>query len=298
MWHVVTRALAELGPGAFFIGGVAWTALGSAGPYFVLAAALLSIVVRAADVEARALFVPGGVYGSVRETLGPFAARTAAAALLVDRFVLAALAAALVGHYVMTIGGSVLGGSAGTAGGDAGPLIIGAIPIALVWLTHRQGRLPADWRVGRLLGRAVILLGLITIWGVIASIASHAFVARLTPSISGSVSVALSRWPAPLARAALLVLGFSGPLILLLSFSTRLELGLQTPWYLLSLVSVGYVPWIAVALACAWLAVAAQLTALAVGRYAPVLPAQRRPRRPLRLVGGRATQAEGDALEG
>ena len=70
-------------------------------------------------------------------------------------------------------------------------------------------------------------------------------------------------------RGGLLVLGFAGPLILLLSFSTRLALGLETPWYLLSLVSVGYVPWIVVALAFAWLAVAAQLTALAVGRYAP-----------------------------
>ena len=65
------------------------------------------------------------------------------------------------------------------------------------------------------------------------------------------------------------MLGFAGPLILLLSFSTRLGLGFETPWYLLSLVSVGYVPWIVVALGFAWLAVAAQLTALAVGRYAP-----------------------------
>ncbi len=49
------------------------------------------------------------------------------------------------------------------------------------------------------------------------------------------------------------MLGFAGPLILLLSFATRLDLGLEAPWYLLSLVSVGYVPWLAVALACAWL---------------------------------------------
>ena len=102
----------------------------------------------------------------------------------------------------------------------------------------------------------------------------------------------------PLVRAGLLVTGFAGPLILLLSFSTRLDLGLHTPWYLLSLVSVGYVPWIVVALACAWLAVAAQLTTLAVGRYAPVSPSRRRPRRPLRLVGARESRGERDALEG
>jgi hypothetical protein len=95
------------------------------------------------------------------------------------------------------------------------------------------------------------------------------------------------------------VLGFAGPLILLLSFSTRLALGIETPWYLLSLVSVGYVPWIAVGLSFAWLGIAAQLTALAVGRYAPYSDGRSRRNRPrLRLLGGRESASDRDALEG
>ena len=87
------------------------------------------------------------------------------------------------------------------------------------------------------------------------------------------------------------MLGFAGPLILLLSFSTGSDSGFETPWYLLSLVSVGYVPWIVVALAFAWLAVAAQLTALAVGRYAPYSNGRIRRNGPrLRLLGGRAAR--------
>ena len=54
-------------------------------PWFVLAAVVLGAALRAADVEARALFVPGGLYGSVRETLGELAAKVGASALLVDR---------------------------------------------------------------------------------------------------------------------------------------------------------------------------------------------------------------------
>ena len=94
----------------------------------------------------------------------------------------------------------------------------------------------------------------------------------LLPSLYAWLWLPQAQATGPLARAGLLVLGFAGPLILLLSFSTRLALGIETPWYLLSLVSVGYVPWIAVGLAFAWLAIAAQLTALAVGRYAPFEP--------------------------
>jgi hypothetical protein len=99
-------------------------------------------------------------------------------------------------------------------------------------------------------------------------------------------------------RGCLLLLGFAGPLILLLSFETRFDLGLETPWYLLTLVTVGYVPWIAVALAVVWCAAAAQLTALTAGRYAAHSSARARgPRPPLRLV-RRATAEKREALEG
>jgi hypothetical protein len=98
-------------------------------------------------------------------------------------------------------------------------------------------------------------------------------------------------------RGSLLLLGFAGPVILLLSFATRFDLGLETPWYLLTLVTVGYVPWLAVALAVVWCAAAAQLTALTAGRYAAFSNVRAQgPRRPLRLV--RREPAENEAVEG
>jgi hypothetical protein len=66
-------------------------------------------------------------------------------------------------------------------------------------------------------------------------------------------------------------------MLLLGSFAVRLELGLDAPWYLAQLVAVGYVPLPPVLIVCAWLAVAAQLTALAAGRYAPYPSRSERP---------------------
>jgi hypothetical protein len=86
----------------------------------------------------------------------------------------------------------------------------------------------------------------------------------------------LRNGPAAL-QAAVLVAGFVGPLLLLGSFAVRLELGLDAPWYLAQLVAVGYVPLPPVLIVCAWLAVAAQLTALAAGRYAPYPSRSERP---------------------
>jgi Peptidase family M28 len=86
----------------------------------------------------------------------------------------------------------------------------------------------------------------------------------------------------PVALAVYLC-GFVGPLILLGSFAFRFELGLDAPWYLLALTSVGYVP---VPLAVAflgWGAVAAQTGAVALGRYTPYPAPHERPARgPLR----------------
>src|SRR4249920_1039744 len=88
VWRAAARALVELGCSVFFVSGVVWASAGSAAPWYVLAAAALSLAVRAVDIEARALFVPGGLYGSVREALGRLPAKVAVAAVLVERLVL------------------------------------------------------------------------------------------------------------------------------------------------------------------------------------------------------------------
>ena len=183
------------------------------------------------------------------------------------------------------------------------PVVLGILAVLLFagWLVARERLLPR--RPVRpeetLAGHTVALLAL----GLIALlvVATNPFsLVYLLPSLYAWLWLPQAHASGQLARGALLVLGFAGPLLLLLSFSTRLGLGLETPWYLLSLVSVGYVPWIVVGLAFAWLAVAAQLTALAVGRYAPYTSSgNRQSRGPrLRLVGGREADGARDALEG
>lgn len=84
-------------------------------------------------------------------------------------------------------------------------------------------------------------------------------------------------------RAAVLVSGFLGPLLLGASFALRYHVGLDIPWYLAELTAVGYVKLPAIVIAAGWLAAAGQMTAVAIGRYAPYPSARERPPRgPLR----------------
>ena len=104
-------------------------------------------------------------------------------------------------------------------------------------------------------------------------------------------------------RASVLALGFLGPIVLLISFASRYGLGLDAPWYLAELVAVRYVPIPTFAIALAWLAVAAQLAALAARRYAPYPSSAERGLGPIRaglrraLLAHRARQRASEQRE-
>jgi hypothetical protein len=84
-----------------------------------------------------------------------------------------------------------------------------------------------------------------------------------------------SRW----LRTAVIVCGFAGPALLVGSFAFRYGLGLHAPWYIAELFSLGYAPFSLLLIGVGWIAGAAQLVAVAGGRYAPYPSARERPPR-------------------
>jgi hypothetical protein len=133
-----------------------------------------------------------------------------------------------------------------------------------------------------LAGHAAALLALGVLSLVIVAINPFALVFVL-PTLHIWLWLPQVREQQPWVRAAVLLAGFAGPLILLGSFADRFGLGLDAPWYLAELVAIGYVPIVAVVIALAWTAGAAQLIAVTTGRYAPYPRlSERPPRGPLR----------------
>jgi magnesium transporter len=189
VWRATARALADLGPAVFFISGIACAALGSTGPWAILAVVLLGIVLRAADIEARALFVRGGLYGSVRETLGQRMATVCASALLVDRLTLGALAAVVAGHYLVVFGQSFVGVSIPRPG-DSGPVVLAVAAIGLVWWVQRQGRSPLERTVARAIGASIAVLVLLVVCAGISTLFSSSAPNPLGARSAGILSVA------------------------------------------------------------------------------------------------------------
>jgi hypothetical protein len=145
-------------------------------------------------------------------------------------------------------------------------------------LTPRRGVAREEELGGHL--AAMLVLGLVAL--VVAGTNPYALLFIL-PSLHAWLWLPhVARENVPL-RLIVFAAGLAGPLLLVGSFAVRFGLGLDAPWYLLALVSVGYVAPPLLVATLAWAAVAGQVGALAVGRYAPYpRPSERPARGPIR----------------
>jgi hypothetical protein len=164
-----------------------------------------------------------------------------------------------------------------------GLLVLGVLT-AIGWFVTRERLLPrqAVHPEEQLAGHAAALLALGVVGLLVVATNPYALL-FLLPSLHVWLWLPQVRArPLPI-RLAVLLLGFSGPALLLWSFASRYGLGFDAPWYIAWLFSLGYAPLPGFAIGLGWAAAAGQLLALAGGRYAPYpSAAERPPRGPIR----------------
>jgi Peptidase family M28 len=163
-------------------------------------------------------------------------------------------------------------------------LIVLGVLAALGWLVARERLLPR--RPVRpeeeLAGHAAALLALGVVGLLVVATNPFALV-FLLPSLHAWLWLPQVRASPVWTRLAVLLIGFSGPAVLLWTFASRYGLGLDAPWYIAWLYALGYAPLPGFAIVLAWAAATGQLVALSGGRYAPYpSAAERPPRGPIR----------------
>ena len=162
-------ALAELGIAAFFVVGVARSFVGETAAWFVLAACILGVFVRAIEIESWSFFIPGGLIGRSERAFGPGVANIATAAVLTERLLLVALASALCGQYVVSFGAGWMAEWSVTARLTVQELVlVGAVVlIGLLWARSRFGLTPRSGTVARAVWLAVLLILTLIVVGVV-----------------------------------------------------------------------------------------------------------------------------------
>ncbi len=99
-WRGAAIVLSDLASSAFYAGGAAEQAIGKAAPWFVLGVMLFSFAVRSIYLESCSMYVRGGVYVVVRDSMGPVMAKLSVSALVFDYILTGPISGVSAGQYV------------------------------------------------------------------------------------------------------------------------------------------------------------------------------------------------------
>lgn len=99
-WRGAAIVLSDLASSSYYAGGIAEQAIGQSAPWFVLAVMLFSFAVRAVYIESCSMFVRGGVYVVVRDSMGPTLAKISVSALVVDYVLTGPISSVSAGQYL------------------------------------------------------------------------------------------------------------------------------------------------------------------------------------------------------
>jgi amino acid transporter len=99
-WRGAAIVLSDLASTMYYVGGITESAIGKSAPWFVLAVMFFSFAVRSIYMESCGMFVRGGVYVVVRDSIGPSMAKLSVSALVVDYILTGPISAVSAGQYL------------------------------------------------------------------------------------------------------------------------------------------------------------------------------------------------------
>src|ERR1051325_2394619 len=99
-WRAAAVVLNDMASTMYYIGGITEQAIGKPAPWMVLAVMLFSFAVRSVYMESSSMFVRGGVYVVVRDSIGPTVAKLSVSSLVVDYVLTGPISVVAAGQYL------------------------------------------------------------------------------------------------------------------------------------------------------------------------------------------------------
>lgn len=99
-WRGAAIVLSDLASSMFYAGGIAEQAIGKSAAWYVLGVMLFSFAVRSVYMESCGMFVRGGVYVVVKDSMGPAIARFSVSAIVFDYILTGPISCVSAGLYL------------------------------------------------------------------------------------------------------------------------------------------------------------------------------------------------------
>jgi amino acid transporter len=99
-WRAAAVVLNDMASTMYYIGGITEQVIGKPAPWMVMAVMLFSFAVRSVYMESCSMFVRGGVYVVVRDSIGPTVAKLSVSSLVVDYVLTGPISVVAAGQYL------------------------------------------------------------------------------------------------------------------------------------------------------------------------------------------------------
>jgi amino acid transporter len=143
-WRAAAIVLNDLASSAYYAGGEAEGYIGKAAPWFILGIMLFSYAVRAVYVESCSMFVRGGVYRAVKQSLGGTLAKFSVSALMFDYILTGPISGVAAGQYLAGLVNDLLqyfhiGGPLSSVSADSIAVGFAIIVTVYFWWENTKG---------------------------------------------------------------------------------------------------------------------------------------------------------------
>ncbi|MGE5569349.1 MAG: amino acid permease [Rhodospirillales bacterium] len=165
-WRGAAIVLSDLASSMFYAGGIAEQAVGKSAPWFILGVMLFSFAVRSVYLESCSMFVRGGVYIVVRDSMGPFVARLSVSALVFDYILTGPISSVSAGLYLAGLLNelSVLLGQGLRVPPGHFAVAFGLAVTAFYWRSNVKGIQESSSKALRVMQITTIMVVMLLIW--------------------------------------------------------------------------------------------------------------------------------------
>jgi amino acid transporter len=165
-WRGAAIVLSDLASTMFYVGGIAEKAIGPSAPWFVVAVMLFSFAVRSIYLESCSMFVRGGIYVVVRNSMGPFMAKLSVSALVVDYLLTGPISSVSAGQYLGRLVNELfeLGGLDMAINPATFAMVFGLLVTVYFWRENIKGIHESSGKALRIMQITTVMVVALLIW--------------------------------------------------------------------------------------------------------------------------------------
>jgi len=185
-WRGAAIVLSDLASSSYYAGGIAEKAIGQSAPWFVLAVMLFSFAVRSVYLESCSMFVRGGVYVVVRDSMGPTMAKISVSALVVDYVLTGPISSVSAGQYIGRLMNELfeLIHQPYRVDPNTFAMYFGLIVVAYFWRSNIRGIQESSGKALRIMQVMSVVVVMLIVWAVITILVERRFELPPLPSLA------------------------------------------------------------------------------------------------------------------